>query len=329
MRQKLALGLCAALAWSGLASAQQSDSTPDQQEVSRLKGILDSERPVTGDVRIAASNATFHLGDRYYFLDSGDAKKVVIDAWSNPPDTADGVLGMIFAKGKTFADSWGAVITYDPAGYVSDKDAKSADYNKLLVQEQQGEDDLNQQRKKSGFPSMHLVGWAQQPTYDPVSHSEVWARRIQFSGEGVDTLNYDTRILGRRGVLSVNIVSDMNHLDEARTAANELARTAEFDPGSRYGDFQDGDQKAAYGIAGLVAAGLGLAAAKHFGLLAIILLFAKKAFVLIAVAFAWIASKFRKLFGLPEPKRKSKSKPQPLQLDSEAAETPKADTDPA
>ena len=272
-------------------------------------------------------HTTFHLADRYYFLGADEAKKVVIDAWSNPPDSADGVLGMIFPKGKPFADSWGAVISYDPAGYVSDKDAKSADYDKLLVQEQKGEDDLNQQRKKSGFPSMHLVGWAQQPTYDPVSHSEVWARRIQFSGQGVDTLNYDTRILGRRGVLSVNIVSDMSHLDEARAAANDLARTAGFDAGSRYEDFKDGDQKAAYGVAGLVAAGLGLAAAQKFGLFALILLFAKKAFVLIAVAFAWVASKFRRLLGLPEPKRKSKSKSQPLQLDGASAEAQKTESD--
>jgi uncharacterized membrane-anchored protein len=302
----LAAGLL--LATPAAAAAQDRPLTPaEQQRLQQLKGILASEHPQTGDIRIPAANTTLHLGERYYFLGPADAKRVLTEGWGNPPAGADHVLGIVFPKDKTFADSWGAVLTYDAAGYVSDKDAKTANYDKFLDQARKAEDEVNQQRQKGGFPAIHLVGWAQAPTYDPASHSEVWARQIRFGGESVDTLNYDTRILGRSGVLSLNLVSSMDRLAEARTAANDLARTASFDAGSRYEDYKDGsDKKAEYGIGGLIAAGLGVAAAQKFGLLALIALFAKKAFVLIAAAGAWLAARFRKLTGAG---RKAKTGP--------------------
>ena len=301
------------------ALAQDKPASPEQaKEAARLKAIYDSETRRQGDVHIGAANATLHLGDRYYFLGPDDAKRVVIDGWQNPSGSADGVLGMIFPKDKSFLDSWGAVVTYDLSGYVSDKDANTANYDTLLKDSRKGEDDINEERKKGGFPAIHLVGWAQQPTYDRPSHSEIWARDIQFSDQKIDTLNYDLRILNRRGVLSLNLVSTMDGLAEARTAAADLAHTAAFDAGARYEDYKEGtDHKAAYGVAGLVAAGLGVAAAQKLGVLAVALLFLKKGAVLIAAAVAAIGSRFRKLLGLPE-KKKSPDQHQPLNLDANA-----------
>jgi uncharacterized membrane-anchored protein len=314
----LAAGLIAA---APLAAWAQSDPplTPDQQKtVEKFRAIVAEEHPQHGDISIPAANTTLHLGDSYYFLNADEARRVIVDGWNNPPDNARGVLGIIFPKDTQFFNSWGAIVTYETTGHVADDDAKDADYGKLLQQAQQGEDDLNQTRQKGGFPAIHLVGWAQAPTYDPATHSEVWARQIRFTGQDVDTLNYDTRILGRTGVLSLNLVSTMDQLQQARVAANDLARTASFNPGARYEDFQKGQDKAAgYGVAGLVAAGLGVAVAKKFGLLALILLFAKKGIVLLAAAGAWIASRFRKLTG-----RDKKPKPAPGPLILTGAEPP-------
>jgi uncharacterized membrane-anchored protein len=143
---------------------------------------------------------------------------------------------------------------------------------------------------------MHLIGWAQPPAYDKAHHYLVWARDIRFGAEDEDTLNYDVRVLGRRGVLSVNVVSGMSQLAQIRADAAKLAAAATFDPGSAYADYKPGtDHKAEYGIAGLVAAGLGLAAAKKLGLLALIAVFGKKLVVVIAAAFAWLATRFKRL----------------------------------
>ncbi len=326
MFRTVLIGAWLVLAAPAIANAESSSLTPEQQqELDRFRDIYRSEHPKTGDVPLAAANATLHLGDRYYFLDAADAKRVLIEAWGNPPGSADGVLGVVFPKDKTFLDSWGAVVTYDSVGYVSDKDAKSANYDKVLQQSRDDEDKGNQERAKSSAPPIHLVGWAQAPTYDPASHSEVWARDLKFGDQKVDTLNYDTRILGRRGVLSLNLVSTMDELALARAAANDLAHSASFDPGSRYADFSEGqDKKAAFGVAGLVAAGLGVAAAQKFGMLAILLLAAKKGAVVLVAAFAWLSTRFRKFFGL---QGKTKSAATSLQIGAQTEAVPTQSVD--
>jgi uncharacterized membrane-anchored protein len=312
----LSLGLCLAL--PAVAADDDKALTPEQQkELAKFKAIYDSETRRTGDIRIDKANLTLHLGDKFYFLGPADAKRVLVEGWGNPPDSADGVAGIIFPTGRNFLDSWGAVVTYDPVGYVPDTDAKTADYTKLLEDSRKDEDDVNTQRKKDGFQTLHLVGWAQPPTYDAATHSEIWARDIAFSGEKVDTLNYDLRLLNRQGVLVLNLVSHMDGLPEARAAAVDLSRTAAFDAGSRYEDYKSGDKKAAYGVAGLVAAGLGVAAAQKFGLFAIGLLLLKKGAVIIAAAFAGAAAWFRKLFGL-------KPKPKPAPATATGTPTPSA-----
>lgn len=312
----LSLGLSSPLA----AAAQDQALTPEQQrEMAKFKAIYDSETRRTGDIRIDKANVTLHLGDRYYFLGPDDAKRVLVEGWGNPADGAAGVAGIIFPAGRNFLDNWGAVVTYDLVGYVPDKDAQNADYDKLLSESRKGEDGLNADRKKDGFPAIHLVGWAQPPTYDAATHSEIWARDLQFAGEKTDTLNYDLRLLNRRGVLSLNLVSTMDALPEARAAAVDLSRTAAFDAGSRYEDFKQGDKKAAYGVAGLVAAGLGVVAAQKLGLLAIGLLLLKKAAVIIVAGVAAGAAWLRKLFGL-KPKPKPASQRGPWILSDKGAE---------
>lgn len=283
------------------ASAQPAAPVPtdaQKAEVARLRGVIAKQHPEFGDVPLAGPDATLHLGRRFYFLGADEAKQVLKE-WGNPPEQAEGVLGIVFPAGKTFADdAWGAVVRYEPSGYVSDKDADKADYAKMITDEQAGEAEENERLKQKGFATAHLVGWAQPPSYDHQKHFLIWARDIKFSDTEADTLNYDLRILGRHGVLSVNLVSTMPKLADVRADAAELAGDAAFNPGAAYGDFQSGkDKTAEYGVAGLVAAGLGVAAAQKLGLLALLAVLAKKAFVLVIAGFAAIAAWVRRMFG--------------------------------
>jgi uncharacterized membrane-anchored protein len=256
-----------------------------------------SLHPRTGNIAIPEADATLALGDAYYFLDKDETRRVLVDVWGNPPDAADGVLGMVIPKGGTPYSAWGAVVTFEKTDYVSDDDAATANYDSYVTEIQKGEKDDNEKRKKDGYATMHLVGWAQPPSYDKAHHYLIWARDIQFSGASVDTLNYDIRLLGRRGVLSLNMVATLPELAGIRTQAEQLAAAGQYNSGARYEDYQKGDAKAAYGLAGLVAAGLGLAAAKKLGLLAIILAFGKKGIVLVLAAFAAIGRWFSSIFG--------------------------------
>lgn len=246
----------------------------------------------TGVIALPGASAQLDLGTRYYFLGPEDSKRVIEGPWGNPKGTADGVMGMVFPTGMTplDADGWGAVVTYLNSGYVADKDARTTDYDKVLGQMREGEDQENEDRKKQGFPTTQLVGWGQPPSYDAAHHALIWARDIRFGDQKEDTLNYDVRVLGRKGVFSLNIVSTMSQLPQIRTAAADLEQTASFTPGARYADFKPGSDKTAeYGLAGLILAGAGLVAAKKIGLLAIGLLFFKKfiAVIVAAVAGGW------------------------------------------
>jgi len=256
----------------------------------------------TGDIAIPEAHATLHLGDRYYFLPADEAKAVLTKVWGNPPDAGNGVLGLVFEKNASIFDQlWGAVVTYEDTGYVSDKDAKTEDYDKVVEQIRSSESEVNAERQKGGYPTIHLMGWAQQPSYDPASHSLIWARDLKFSDSKVDTLNYDVRLLGRRGVLSLNMLSDMDHLAEVRAAAKDFGQAAAFDTGSRYADYDASvDKTAEYGLAGLVAAGAGVAVAKKLGLLAILFGFGKWILAGLAVAGATMRRWIGGLFGRRE-----------------------------
>jgi uncharacterized membrane-anchored protein len=296
---KLAVAL-AALAGALPAAAQAPAPTP--QELARdkqLREILASLHPRSGDVAIPGAQAVLHLGKAYYYLPPDEAKRVIVEAWKNPPTVAEGVLGLVLPADKTFLDdTWSAVITWEPMGYVTDDDARTADYGKILSDMQSGEEEINANRRKEGYPAQHLVGWAQPPSYDSATHSVVWAQNVAFEGQSVNSLNYDVRLLGRKGVLSLNMLDTMARLPQTREAAAAFARSAEFAPGARYADYKSGDTKAGIGIAGLVAAGVGVVVAKKLGLIAIVLLFAKKFLVIIVAAFAALGARFRKLFGI-------------------------------
>lgn len=282
------------------AVAQSEMSAEDKAYVAQIEKIAAEIQPQTGDIELSEAHATLHLADNYYFLGPDDARKVLVDAWGNPPSAADGVLGLVFPKGAKFYDPtvWGAVVTYEATGYVSDEDARTADYDKLLKDLQEGQEAANEERTKQGYAALHLVGWAQQPIYDAASHSVVWARNLHADGTDGNGLNYDVRMLGRSGVLSLNMLSDMTRLSGVNMAAKHLAQAASFDDGSRYQDYiPDVDKKAGYGIAGLVAAGAGVAAAKKLGFLAILLGFGKKFIVLLLAGVAALGGYVRRLLG--------------------------------
>jgi uncharacterized membrane-anchored protein len=295
---KVVLALAAAsLAVPALAEGTATDADLSPEMTAWLKQLS----PRSGEVPIEAAKARLDLGEDYVFYGEQDAKRILTEAWGNPPEASEGVLGMVMPKGTTpFSDSWGAVITFDDVGYVSDADAADVDYDDLLKDLQDATAESNDARKEAGFETIKLVGWAARPVYDSVSHSVVWAKDLAFLGtKGPDTLNYDLRTLGRHGVLSMNLVSTMDQLPSVKLAANELANHASFTSGARYEDYNSAtDKEAGYGIAGLIAAGAGVAAAKKLGIFAILLKFLKPIIVAVVVAFGAFRKKVMALFGM-------------------------------
>lgn len=247
-----------------------------------------------GVVTLKNGLAKISLSERFRYLNPDDAQKVIEDLWGNPPRGKS--LGMIVPADfkPTAENSWAVVITYEEDGYVKDDEAASINYDDLLKQMKEGTQEANEERKKAGYEPVELIGWAQPPHYDAASHKLYWAKELKFGEGGENTLNYDIRVLGRKGVLSLNAVSGMSQLKDIERDMQSVLGLVEFNQGHRYSDFVPGTDKiATYGIAALIGGKLA-AKAGLFKLLIGTLLAGKK-FVLIALA--GIGAFLKKLFG--------------------------------
>jgi len=286
-----------AAAPTAASSAAQEDVVARQRAATEK--LLKELNRQTGTIPIAAAKADLNLGDRYYFVGPEQSRTILVDIWRNPPASANGVLGMVFPKGKSFVDdTWSAVITFEDTGYVSDDDAKTIDYNEMLANMKASDEAQAPDIRAQGYPAGILQRWAQAPTYDAGQHSLVWARDIKFDDMPEDSLNYDIRILGREGVLSMNILASMSQLDEVREAAKAFGGVGSFRTGARYADYNAStDKKAEYGLAGLVAAGGAAAVAKKVGLLAILAKFGKFLLIGVIALFAGFRNFIGGLFG--------------------------------
>jgi uncharacterized membrane-anchored protein len=250
----------------------------------------------TGTVTLRDGMAKIKLPESFRFIGPEGSRRLLTEAWGNPPGAADDVLGMLIPTGASplSKEGWGIVITYDEDGFVNDSDAAKMDYAKLLKEMQEQAASSNEERKEEGFDTVRLVGWAEPPSYDPATHKMYWAKDLVF-GNGADhTLNYSIRILGRRGVLVLNAVASMDQLAAIRGETRNVLAAVEFNEGHRYTDFLPGkDKAAAYGLAGLV---LGATAAKagFFKLLWVGILAFKKVIIVGAVA---LLGAIKRLFG--------------------------------
>jgi uncharacterized membrane-anchored protein len=257
----------------------------------------------TGAISIRDGLATVKLPATFRFLGPEGSRRLLVDAWGNPPRAAETVLGMLIptATSPLSDGGWGIVITYDEDGYVNDADAGTIDYGKLLREMQVGAQASNDERKKQGFDQVTLVGWAEPPSYDKAAHKLYWAKELQFGSRPEHTLNYSIRVLGRRGVLVLNAVSGMNQLATIRQETQRIMTAVNFDEGHRYSDYLPGsDKAAAYGLTGLIV-GATAAKAGFFKLLIAAMIAFKKAILLAIVAIgAWIK---RVLAKRPQPQQ--------------------------
>ena len=238
---------------------------------------------------------TLELPASYAFLPKEFAKKVLE---SNGSFYNDSLLGLV--AGADLSTDWFTVLRFEEEGYV--KDDEAIDGEELLSSMREGNEEANEERKKRGFNALTLEGWSDPPLYDKAKHQLVWALIVSdLEGKSV---NYNTRILGRRGFVSVNLVTDPQKLGEFKPHARALLGATHFKTGARYEDFQESTDKVAeYGLAGLVAAGAGLGAAKFvkLGLLAkfskVILaaLIAGKKFI--EIALIALVALLKKFFG--------------------------------
>lgn len=257
-----------------------------------VRDIVTDLKYQTGTVQLDGDVATIRVPQGFKFLNAEQSKTVLTKIWGNPPDPA--TLGMLFLTEESPISrpfSYAVEISYSDDGYIKDDDAKDLNYDDLLKQMQKEASDSNEERKKEGYPTVELLGWAEPPHYDYNTKKLYWAKRLRFGDSKEETLNYNIRILGRKGVLVLNAIGDSNVLPRIKKDADAILASADFNQGFRYADYIPGaDKVAAYGIGALIA---GKVLAKA-GFLALIVKFWKLGLLALAPLFAFARKFFSK-----------------------------------
>lgn len=296
MKTKIIILLFAGiLAATGSVRAQE-----DTNHLARLKELMQLAQSLKyqqGVIDLRGGLATLTVPKEFNFLGPDDAETVLVKLWGNPPSD-DKPLGLLIPAGMTplSTNCWVVTMDYSEDGYVKDDDASKINYDDLLAKMRKGVAASNTERKKEGYPTVELLGWAAPPHYEATTHKLYWAKKLRFEGADGDTLNYSIRMLGRKGVLELNAIADAEQFAAIDAQTPQILGMVDFKEGSRYADFDPKvDKVAKYGIATLVAGGA-LAAAAKFGLLKGLWIFILAAKKFIIIGLIAVVAFVKKLF---------------------------------
>lgn len=287
--------MAALFATAGLLVVVAPSETSGQQPKSARPQIQWQDGPAQADL---GNVAQVQVPKGFKFTGI-EGTKTFEELLQNPVDGKE--LGVMIPdlKDKDDADGfWFVLFEFDPIGYV--KDGEQSELNTktistILDSIRKGTESANQERRDRGWPTLSIVGWEKQPFYDPSSHNLVWGIRGSSTEDGKPSysINYNTRILGREGVLSANLVVDPDQLKAIVPTYEKLLAGVSFKPGKTYAEFRAGDKIAEYGLVGLITGGAAAIAVKS----GFLTKFLKPILVGIVVAFGAVIKGIKGFFG--------------------------------
>lgn len=236
---------------------------------------------------VIGDKAVINIAKGYVFLNDVETKKFM-------------EMNHNLSSGKEYifgkqGESWFAVFQFNPTGYV--KDDETIDPDPILQSVIKGTEESNKVRKEKGWSTMSITGWRFKPQYDKNNHLLEWAFEAKNDEDNSPVINYNTRLLGRTGVMEVILVASPDELDAAVATLKNSLIGYDFNSGEKYGEFKQGDRVAEYGLAALIAGGAAAVAAKK-GFFGAILAFLAAAWKLVIAAvvgfFVWLKSLFSK-----------------------------------
>ena len=263
------------LLFATIVSAAESTSN-DATKASPVQGVKWQKGPSSGAL---GSLAQIKVPEKYIFAD-GEDTKLLMEAMQNPVSGRE--LGFLAPEKAP----WFIVFEYDDTGYIRDDEKRSLDAAALLDSIKAGNENGNKEREKRGWPKLEITGWEQQPHYDEKTNNLEWAIRAQ--SEGRPLVNFNTRILGRGGVMRVTLVTGPEELPATLPQYKAALADFSYNSGHKYAEYRQGDKLATYGLSALIVGGATAAAVKSgafkwlwkFGGIAVlsVLGFAKKLF---------------------------------------------------
>lgn len=248
VRMRALAVLAAALVFGAAGThAQQADDAGLEQFRAKLRQL----NWVIGPKDIALSgNSTLSLPEGYVYLDAANTAK-----FEELNHNLSGSKEVLIAPKSL---QWNAYLVFDDAGYV--KDDEKIDADAILKTLRQNNAAGNEERRRRGWEELQLVGWSTPPAYNSTTKRLEWATLLR--AQNAEATNFFTKILGRRGVTTVVLVSSPGEAAEAMADLNQLLTGYRFNGGETYADWRPGDKVAEYGLAGLIVGGAVAVAAK-------------------------------------------------------------------
>lgn len=235
------------------APATESAETisPEEAEFRELMSKIAWEK---GDAGKVGTLGTLKIPEGYLYTGK-QGTITLMEAYGNLTNGME--LGYISPE----SFDWFAVFEFDECGYVKDDEKDALDADKIMEQMIKGQKEANKQLVKLGRPTLEVTGWHTRPFYNTETKNLEWAIRLRNEGGG-ETINYKTKILGRRGVMDVVLVCDESQLSAVIPEFQKLLAGYEYLNDQSYAAYTKGDRVSEYGLTGLIVGGGLLAAAK-------------------------------------------------------------------
>jgi len=264
-----------------LASQQRADNPAQQAFLDGLKSLNWIKGPTTVQT---AGNSVLAVPEGFVFLDAKNTDRFL-------------ELNQNFGSGSAVLIApndlhWTAYLSFSDEGYV--KDDEKIDAPALLKTMKESTERSNQERKRRGWSTLHVVDWAVPPAYNPANQRLEWATLLE--SEGGRNVNFSTKVLGRRGHTSVILAGDPADLPAARQELETVLAGYTFKEGEKYADWVPGDKVAEYGLAALVLGGAAAIAAKK-GFWAVLATFFAATWKFIAAGVVALMAGIRRFFG--------------------------------
>lgn len=264
------------------AAIQQSEPQAGSQDAPAQDAQVEVELPgrpgpMLGEL---GEYAAIDVPEGFRYLGPDEAR-ALLESFGNPASQRE--LGLVLDP----TGEWFVVFEYSDTGHVKDDEKEDLDADVLLESMREGNEQGNEIRKQRGWDTIELVGWAQEPHYDAATNNLEWALRARSTNG--ESINHNTRLLGRTGVMETTLVCDAGSFEQVLPAYKTFLRGFDYKKGHRYAEYVAGDKLATYGLTALVAGGAGVLAAKS-GLLG-------KLWKVLVAGLIAVGALVKKLFG--------------------------------
>lgn len=247
---KLSLGSWSVIAlilivlWTPTAAIAQTD-----QNFSSLRNLAWQRGPAEAAI---GTKAAIEVPQGFVFLDAKDTQRFQELAHN----ISDGREYLLAPDDL----GWYVLFEFSATGYI--KDNEKIDANSILENIKRRSVIANKERRRRGWGTMTVTGWRFPPRYNRTTKRLEWAVLAQDDATHEPVVNYNTRILGRTGVMSVTLVAVPQGLDQDVRQLKAILGGFQYEAGERYSEFKPGDKVAKYGLAALITGGAAAVATK-------------------------------------------------------------------